>query len=57
MAVVVVITIINHGGIEVDVGSVMVIVLVDDGGCGRDRVIEADGRRRRHHSGRCLWPW
>ena len=57
VAVVVVITIINHGGIEVDVGSVMVIVLVDDGGCGRDRVIDADGRRRCHHSGRCLWPW
>ena len=48
MAVVVVITIINHGGIEVDVGSVMVIVLVDDGGCGRDRVIDADGCHRRH---------
>ena len=52
-----VVAIIDRGGIEVDVGSVVVIVLVDDGGCGRDRVIDADGRRRRRHSGRCLWPW
>ena len=28
-------------------GSVVILVLVDDGGCGRDRVIDADGRRRR----------
>ena len=57
MAVVVVMTIIDHGGIEVDVGSVVVLVLVDDGGCGRDRVIDADGRCRCRHSGQCLWPW
>ena len=56
MAVVVVMTIIDCSGIEVDMGSVVVIILVDDRGCGRDRVIDADGRRRRH-SGRCLWPW
>ena len=43
MAVVVVMTIINHGGIEVDVGSVVVIVLVNDRGCGHDCVIDTDG--------------
>ena len=56
-SVVMVMTIINHGGIEVDVGSVVVIVLVDNGGCGCDHVIDADGRHCRCHSGRCLWPW
>ena len=45
-----VMTIIDHSGIEVDMGSVMVIILVDDGGCGRDRVIDADGCHC-HHSG------
>ena len=56
MAVVVVMTIIDHSGIEVDVGSVVVIILVDDRGCGCDRVIDTDGRCC-CHSGRCLWPW
>ena len=41
-------TIIDCSGIEVDMGLVMVIVLVDNGGYGHDCVIDADGHCHCH---------